>query len=704
MCALHLQVNCYWTWNLPSEEESRFKFCTLLSSEPNFTVSVKYPSVVQWTLGSWPLLYQENCWTSSISIKMNTALQLQQPQQPQQQEQNGHTPSMKQLNYFANMQILDGIHDEERNRPFICSVCSASYKTRTHLRRHMFVHLSCRPYPCRDCGKGFNRKEHLNKHTEAVHSGTKYECGFCGKEISRKDHLNRHIKNMHSSVQYSMNGNNSGMNTMNGSLQISFKNEQQGVNSIQNPQGQQANVQHHDNVIKVNLPCALKQKAQLSFLTPSQITRDHHYTKSKSKSSIHFKAKANQDTAGVSNPSQFSLGEMKPEMKSGQLSGSDKKFVFQVYNCTECNSTFTTEKDFSFHSRTHKPQPYKCSECPRAYTRREKLTEHIRCFHQGQKFSCEYCHKALSRKDHVLRHVRSVHPEVLANRFVTMAEDMDTQSRLLNYNPSSSAQTSLPTQAASTSSSAAALHGEMNILLRSVCHICLKVFGTAYHLSRHMESCHNGDIRPYNCTACSKQFKRKDHLTKHMKSHCPSVKKMNEMETNGIDAIDSLQILMSSPEDEVIQENQKNLDLTELFSSGANTTHEKTLSMGNSDIKIDVNHLFNVEAGANNIDGMNDGNANVTTFPCGHCQKEFTDRDRLIQHLQVHSSNEMLEKVKNNPPNNHTMWKPIHVQSNTNNPGDLNNSNVSDVSVATYPCGHCQKEFTDRSRLIQHLQ
>lgn len=67
------------------------------------------------------------------------------------------------------------------DRPHVCQVCRASYKTRTHLRRHMTVHLNNRPYPCSECGKGFNRKEHLNKHIEAVHSGTKHKCQYCGK-------------------------------------------------------------------------------------------------------------------------------------------------------------------------------------------------------------------------------------------------------------------------------------------------------------------------------------------------------------------------------------------------------------------------------------------------------------------------------------------------------------------------------------------
>jgi uncharacterized Zn-finger protein len=82
------------------------------------------------------------------------------------------------------------------------------------------------------------------------------------------------------------------------------------------------------------------------------------------------------------------------------------------------------------------------------------------------------------------------------------------------------------------SSSSSAMN-EMGVLLRSVCHVCLKVFGTSYHLSRHIESCHNGDIRPYSCNSCSKQFKRKDHLTKHMKSHCPSTREGSGSDGSG---------------------------------------------------------------------------------------------------------------------------------------------------------------------------
>jgi len=48
--------------------------------------------------------------------------------------------------------------DEPDERPHVCEECGANYKTRTHLRRHMFVHLKNRPYSCAECNRGFNRK------------------------------------------------------------------------------------------------------------------------------------------------------------------------------------------------------------------------------------------------------------------------------------------------------------------------------------------------------------------------------------------------------------------------------------------------------------------------------------------------------------------------------------------------------------------
>ncbi|ODM99730.1 putative zinc finger protein [Orchesella cincta] len=592
--------------------------------------------------------------------------------------------------------VILGIPEDEdpvtvAERPHMCTICHASYKTRTHLRRHMFIHMSSRPFPCPECGKGFNRKEHLNKHLEAVHSGTKHNCPYCDKEISRLDHLKRHIKNMHGNVT---------------------KDDKAAV-------------------LKVQLPCGQKQKAQLSFLTPSfppgtigqtiitpiPLSATSIDKLSRVKYEPHdgtlSPASMDEDTApsmtiipsnilgpgqGVATLAIQSIGSSVP---------TQKVLVHQRHPTgSSVNLSAATnglaEKDLSIHARTHKLQPYRCPDCPRAYTRREKLTEHIRCVHQGQKFRCDYCGKELSRKDHVLRHIRSVHPEVYAGSFAEMADNdivIDQQGRLVSRSSTMSqlSPSSKPKRSLKNTTINIPSIGDVGVLLRSVCHVCLKVFGTAYHLTRHIESCHNGDVRPFSCTACNKMFKRKDHLTKHMKSHCPNLKDgvLSQQITSPCSSTSKSRISpsrsLSKSEMQSHQGMDNEADLGMLsegstssdchhtilqnlqveLRSGEHSSHaissSTTLPSQNSGVQIldggDQKHSNPNEFSLAVIDSFMQGNLNVvvvdeeisnflqqsssshltTTFPCGQCQKEFPARDQLIAHLQEHANESIMQ-------------------------------------------------------------
>ncbi|KIH93307.1 hypothetical protein SPBR_04090 [Sporothrix brasiliensis 5110] len=48
--------------------------------------------------------------------------------------------------------------------PFICSVCSKSYKRREHLQRHAVSHASVPPHRCSICGSGYRRVDVLKRH------------------------------------------------------------------------------------------------------------------------------------------------------------------------------------------------------------------------------------------------------------------------------------------------------------------------------------------------------------------------------------------------------------------------------------------------------------------------------------------------------------------------------------------------------------
>ncbi|KAK7930346.1 hypothetical protein WMY93_006741 [Mugilogobius chulae] len=45
------------------------------------------------------------------------------------------------------------------NRPYSCSECGKSFKTKAHLQQHMFSHSDERPHKCPECGKMFKEKE-----------------------------------------------------------------------------------------------------------------------------------------------------------------------------------------------------------------------------------------------------------------------------------------------------------------------------------------------------------------------------------------------------------------------------------------------------------------------------------------------------------------------------------------------------------------
>ncbi|OXA46821.1 Zinc finger protein Eos [Folsomia candida] len=89
----------------------------------------------------------------------------------------------------------------------------------------------------------------------------------------------------------------------------------------------------------------------------------------------------------------LTLGGQIKEAPFANCSPNKKQQLNMTLQCHECGVTCNNEKDLATHLRGHKPQNFRCPDCPRAYTRREKLSEHIRCFHQGQKFKCEHCGK-----------------------------------------------------------------------------------------------------------------------------------------------------------------------------------------------------------------------------------------------------------------------------------------------------------------------
>ena len=77
-------------------------------------------------------------------------------------------------------------------KAYKCTVCKASYTTRSHLKFHMYKHTGNYPYTCEYCGKGFAGRSQYRYHV-LRHSGqSPYICKECGGRFWKKRNLEVH--------------------------------------------------------------------------------------------------------------------------------------------------------------------------------------------------------------------------------------------------------------------------------------------------------------------------------------------------------------------------------------------------------------------------------------------------------------------------------------------------------------------------------
>lgn len=264
------------------------------------------------------------------------------------------------------------------------------------------------------------------------------------------------------------------------------------------------------------------------------------------------------------------------------------------YTCTVCLKSFAQQAELTCHERVHTGiKPYTCSYCLKAFSQLTNLRNHERIHTKEKPFKCPVCTKAFSQRTDLRNHLRvhtkekpfccSVCPKAFAQR-TDLKNHIRTHSGEKPY----------------------------------VCLVCGKAFSQVTNLRNH-ERTHSGE-KPFSCSLCGKAFSQRSTLKNHERTH-----------NIGID-IDKYQ----GKNNKCMELNCHDCGVCQgvgNFDHSADSSHERLCSSKN-EIHIGLNS--NSKA-SENLPGGASGKNSLT---CDICQKQFSLRVQLDNHVCIESADE----------------------------------------------------------------